>query len=118
MGLVRVRIDQLPLQILENAGIAVWAHPDRLIASGMRLFPADIIGAVIPTHRNWRCGFLRLKRCVAAWAGCHGPLSSLCGATVIFVSAFVTQRIARVVWIRSEERRVGRECRSRWSPYH
>src|SRR3712207_6969914 len=21
-------------------------------------------------------------------------------------------------WIRSEERRVGKECRSRWSPYH
>ena len=23
-----------------------------------------------------------------------------------------------VFWIRSEERRVGKECRSRWSPYH
>ena len=23
-----------------------------------------------------------------------------------------------VAWIRSEERRVGKECRSRWSPYH
>ena len=22
------------------------------------------------------------------------------------------------VWTRSEERRVGKECRSRWSPYH
>ena len=22
------------------------------------------------------------------------------------------------VWYRSEERRVGKECRSRWSPYH
>ena len=22
------------------------------------------------------------------------------------------------VWLRSEERRVGKECRSRWSPYH
>nr|WP_073994937.1 hypothetical protein [Enterococcus faecium] len=21
-------------------------------------------------------------------------------------------------WVRSEERRVGKECRSRWSPYH
>ena len=27
-----------------------------------------------------------------------------------------TCRMAR--WIRSEERRVGKECRSRWSPYH
>src|SRR2546427_7142606 len=24
----------------------------------------------------------------------------------------------RFHWIRSEERRVGKECRSRWSPYH
>ena len=23
-----------------------------------------------------------------------------------------------VSWMRSEERRVGKECRSRWSPYH
>src|SRR3712207_9481047 len=25
---------------------------------------------------------------------------------------------ASTVWLRSEERRVGKECRSRWSPYH
>ena len=24
----------------------------------------------------------------------------------------------RSKWFRSEERRVGKECRSRWSPYH
>ena len=23
-----------------------------------------------------------------------------------------------IIWTRSEERRVGKECRSRWSPYH
>src|SRR5437588_11851422 len=23
-----------------------------------------------------------------------------------------------ILWMRSEERRVGKECRSRWSPYH
>src|SRR5256885_10637819 len=23
-----------------------------------------------------------------------------------------------LAWLRSEERRVGKECRSRWSPYH
>ena len=27
------------------------------------------------------------------------------------------QKVAEEVW-RSEERRVGKECRSRWSPYH
>ena len=30
--------------------------------------------------------------------------------------AYVTQ--ARTLRERSEERRVGKECRSRWSPYH
>src|SRR5256885_14664761 len=30
-----------------------------------------------------------------------------------------TGSVAAVLhWIRSEERRVGKECRSRWSPYH
>src|SRR3712207_8713138 len=29
-------------------------------------------------------------------------------------------RVGRPIswWLRSEERRVGKECRSRWSPYH
>src|SRR2546430_17705617 len=27
-------------------------------------------------------------------------------------------RIGRFIEVRSEERRVGKECRSRWSPYH
>ena len=25
---------------------------------------------------------------------------------------------AKILFVRSEERRVGKECRSRWSPYH
>ena len=25
---------------------------------------------------------------------------------------------AAILYVRSEERRVGKECRSRWSPYH
>ena len=30
----------------------------------------------------------------------------------------MTQPLNRIVQYRSEERRVGKECRSRWSPYH
>src|SRR2546430_5244630 len=34
-------------------------------------------------------------------------------------SMFISMLLGgRVVYIRSEERRVGKECRSRWSPYH
>ena len=36
----------------------------------------------------------------------------LCMCVCVFFGAFVLDRS------RSEERRVGKECRSRWSPYH
>src|ERR1043166_2920303 len=42
-------------------------------------------------------------------------------ALVIMGAAFCLSRTQRQNWlraIRSEERRVGKECRSRWSPYH
>src|SRR3712207_9057198 len=32
--------------------------------------------------------------------------------------AFAALGVALVIALRSEERRVGKECRSRWSPYH
>src|SRR5256885_13140057 len=36
----------------------------------------------------------------------------------IFLPYAVPGVIATLLWGRSEERRVGKECRSRWSPYH
>ena len=35
-----------------------------------------------------------------------------------YIQRMRSQEDRRVVLIRSEERRVGKECRSRWSPYH
>ena len=34
------------------------------------------------------------------------------------IAAHLAEEGAKVVILRSEERRVGKECRSRWSPYH
>ena len=31
---------------------------------------------------------------------------------------FISAKKDEPEWMRSEERRVGKECRSRWSPYH
>ena len=41
--------------------------------------------------------------------------SSLCRKRLLFFFRFAEPFI---VTTRSEERRVGKECRSRWSPYH
>ena len=35
-----------------------------------------------------------------------------------FIGLAIGAAGAIYVWVRSEERRVGKECRSRWSPYH
>ena len=32
--------------------------------------------------------------------------------------SFSTEVLFQKLYLRSEERRVGKECRSRWSPYH
>ena len=36
----------------------------------------------------------------------------------LYSKEYVVQEIKRLQGKRSEERRVGKECRSRWSPYH
>src|SRR3989454_5256584 len=52
---------------------------------------------------------------VAAAGGMFGAL----GGTVYgAVTADSASRISAAKTERSEERRVGKECRSRWSPYH
>src|SRR5256884_5341307 len=54
-----------------------------------------------------------VEHCVDARISCHGDSPG--------VNAFSTQvtgGFLRCGEVRSEERRVGKECRSRWSPYH
>ena len=45
-----------------------------------------------------------------AWLKCYYPTH--------FITAVINNRITNADEVRSEERRVGKECRSRWSPYH
>src|SRR2546429_8267448 len=52
-----------------------------------------------PLRRGWRSG--------------HGP-----AGTVLRGGLLDVEQDVRRDELRSEERRVGKECRSRWSPYH
>ena len=36
----------------------------------------------------------------------------------IFIISLFLNKLMENLYVRSEERRVGKECRSRWSPYH
>src|SRR2546422_4925589 len=60
---------------------------------------------------------------MAGWAPSHGASPSvrvLCERIVVAQNDEIAfaQRWLREHGERSEERRVGKECRSRWSPYH
>ena len=44
------------------------------------------------------------------------PVSST--GHIILLDEFIKLKISPAFYDRSEERRVGKECRSRWSPYH
>ena len=70
---------------------------------------ADIIGivtAVGGTNPNIVLGYYLVGPALADFTGATGALSGAGGGAMTAVAP------------RSEERRVGKECRSRWSPYH
>src|SRR2546427_6364281 len=64
-----------------------------------------------------RCG---LDRDTGTEAGAPGPEHEVLSARVIEMVRALPGRAGPSLWpeMRSEERRVGKECRSRWSPYH
>ena len=53
---------------------------------------------------------------VALYAPLHSVLSALPEDMFLNISKGIV--VCRSQIVRSEERRVGKECRSRWSPYH
>ena len=67
-----------------------------------------------PAAQNVYASFVSQVLSVTASAGAGGSVSptSLTGIT------YGTKLTAAKKFTRSEERRVGKECRSRWSPYH
>src|SRR5256885_17035660 len=90
-------------------------HPAFLALGGLaytlglrHAFDADHISAIDNTTRKLLQGG---KKPIGV-----GFFFSLGHSTVVLIVAIALG--LAVKWIRSEERRVGKECRSRWSPYH
>src|SRR2546429_7878438 len=75
---------------------------DREVSQISALFPNDLHAEFVLTCNGPFCG--KSKRVAAALAGAG-------------YDNFYRYQLGLPVW-RSEERRVGKECRSRWSPYH
>ena len=46
------------------------------------------------------------------------PMVERIGVETVAYQKSLAQELRRLSLLRSEERRVGKECRSRWSPYH
>src|SRR3712207_3778239 len=57
---------------------------------------------------------------IARWTGDGGSYRTIqrCFATALPWAQLFWRFLRQHLFQRSEERRVGKECRSRWSPYH
>ena len=92
----------------------------RAFVCALCLLPATILmGATLPAISRWmettrtgiaKVGFLYSANTIGAVIG-----TVLAG---FYLLRFYDVMIATSVAVRAEERRVGKECRSRWSPYH
>ena len=74
--------------------------------------PTPCLSQITPSRRMLLGGAIALAA-AGALTACSGTSSSSRSENTLRV---VYQKTA--AQLRSEERRVGKECRSRWSPYH
>ena len=124
--LVKITTDP-KVYAVEDDGVLTWV-PDETTAS--TLYGADWAGRVIDVPDAFFTNYTVSDTDVSSAAYPQGSLVKLPdSADVYYINADGTaQKIANEVamtanrfnWdnVRSEERRVGKECRSRWSPYH
>ena len=79
---------------------------DEEICRGMAC--AGVIGSL--TKRNASIS--------GAECGCQAEVGTACSMAAAAAAELYGLNLDQVEYARSEERRVGKECRSRWSPYH
>src|SRR3712207_4902036 len=106
----------------EDAGRVVdTGRPE--VVSRMEHEPIGVCGLITPWNYPLLQTAWKVAPCLAAGNTFVLKPSELTPATAIHLmrlleEAGVPPGVANLVLGRSEERRVGKECRSRWSPYH
>ena len=98
------------VEAVETVSLRTDADLDAFIKRLLRLFEN-------PQRRDaLRAGRLRFRLAAAVGPGSVQPAHRVDKGAV--TEAMVRQAAGAGARLRSEERRVGKECRSRWSPYH
>src|SRR5215203_63695 len=99
-----------PLRVVTNANLEAL---ERLLGLGFAVQVLDAAALNGPAAANIDADVVVVDRSLA---GTWDPLDSQkVNAPVVFINGLAS---AQADYVRSEERRVGKECRSRWSPYH
>ena len=110
-------------------------HPSFAVYAGVLVAALVVIGALVVTSPGMHGHLARLGRCaiagaiaataLVAWVDSkhHAQLVAAAARPVnghpLSVGYLLADGwTATALVVRSEERRVGKECRSRWSPYH
>ena len=101
---------------LSDLGLTARAGRDPAlsgITADSRAVRAGMLFAALPGSATHGAKFIP----VALEQGAVAILTDADGAKLA-ADLLADSEVALVVAVRSEERRVGKECRSRWSPYH
>src|SRR2546430_3036309 len=84
-----------------------------------RVIDANWMSALAPSKRLTPAPVLPVIVTAGAISRADEPLKTPRPSPVLFWTVeFAIRRAPPLLRLRSEERRVGKECRSRWSPYH
>src|SRR2546422_4327986 len=104
-----------PESVLTVAVLAMLVQ-DLIVRRSKRRVPALVVGALFWLALTAAATWATPSTTTPLFGGLlqHDPLR-LFFAWLFLAAAFLT---VIIVPKRSEERRVGKECRSRWSPYH
>jgi len=118
LGETREQIAREKLAVAGRRAAVVLGEPEwaplvagRVVLGGPREAAAAFLGRPVEGDVEVRIpGRLERRGPGELWDGAHNPAGA----------EWLVERLPAGEWVvvRSEERRVGKECRSRWSPYH